>query len=86
MGEPTTLAKDLWARDQGRILAVPSVHVGYSDAETEKIKGRRGHVGEHVDLDQGPEWSQTAQVVWKKAPGQIKCAPTWNEVWWVDPF
>jgi alpha-1,3-mannosyltransferase len=84
MGEPTLLAKDMWNQGIGRILAVPSVNVGYDNEEGAKIKKRRGYVTDNVDTSRPPD---EELVVWQsKPPPRIKCLPDWNEPSWVPPI
>lgn len=87
MGEPTTLAKDMWGLGIARIVAVPSVNVGYSNEEGAKIKVRRGYVGDHVDTSKPPEERQTELLEWKTTPpGHLKCLPVWGQPSWVSPI
>lgn len=87
MGEPMTLAKDLWRSEQGRVLLVPSVNVAYSDREATFVKGRRGYVHDHVEVDVFEDGKRTEKVIWRsKPPGQVKCQEEWGpDRWWVEP-
>src|SRR6266536_6706684 len=86
MGEPTLLAKDMWKQGIGRILAVPSVNVGYNNEEGAKIKERRGYVTYNVDTSRPPDEPQSELVVWQsKPPPMVKCLPKWEEPSWVPP-
>lgn len=86
MGEPTTLAKDLWGQGIARIAAIPSVNVGYSNEEGAKIKLRRGKVEDHVDTSRPPSEPQTELLEWQvEPPGHLKCVGMlWNDAHWVD--
>lgn len=81
MGEPMTLAKDLWRSEQGRVLVVPTVNVAYSDRESLFVKARRGYVNNTIE-----DGRHTERITWKmKPPGQVKCQPEWGpKRWCVD--
>ena len=80
LGELTTLAKDMWKQDITRIVAVPSVNLGYSNEEDAKIKKRRGFVSDHVDTTLPAQQPQTERVEWQKTPpGHLKCLPGWSK-------
>ena len=86
LGEPTTLAKDMWKKDIARIVAVPSVNLGYSNEEGAKIKKRRGFVSDHVNTTLPAQQPQTESVEWQKTPpGHLKCLPEWSKPSWVLP-
>ena len=86
MGEPTTLAKDMWKQDIAKIVAVPSVNLGYSNEEGAKIKKRRGFVSDHVNTTLPAQQPQTERVEWQKTPpGHLKCLPEWSRPSWVSP-
>lgn len=50
MDEATLLAKNVWRQGMGKIMAVPTVNVGYSNDGCSKAKERRGYVHDHVDM------------------------------------
>ncbi|KAJ5924202.1 hypothetical protein N7466_008389 [Penicillium verhagenii] len=84
MSETVLLAKDLFSQGLGKILAVPSVNVAYSDNEATEMKHTRGYVHDHVDssrsaLDEG----ETVQ--WQPAPpDMIKCLAHSDQVAWTE--
>ncbi len=87
MGEPTLLAKDMWKQGIGKVLAVPTVNVGYSNEDGVKIKARRGYVTDHINTSHSPEDPQTELVAWQsKPPPMVKCLPTFDAPSWVPPI
>lgn len=86
MGEPTLLAKDLYRHGLGKVLAVPSVNVAYSDKEAVGTKFTRGYVGDHVDQSR-PILTQDEIVQWQSAPpGMVKCLPNFDQPSWTKPM
>ncbi|KAJ5595137.1 uncharacterized protein N7459_001345 [Penicillium hispanicum] len=82
MGEPTLLAKDLYRHGLGKILAVPSVNVAYSDKEAVGTKHVRGYVGNHVNMSK-PTMDEEEYVQWQSAPpGMLKCMPNFDQQTW----
>jgi alpha-1,3-mannosyltransferase len=88
MGEPMTLAKDLWRSDQGLVLIVPSVNVAYNDREATIMKARRGYVQDYVDVNSKEDGRRTEKIAWSaRPPGQVKCQEEWGpKRWWVGPI
>ncbi|KAL1969990.1 hypothetical protein VTN77DRAFT_6395 [Rasamsonia byssochlamydoides] len=85
MGEATLLAKDMWRQEMGKIMAVPTVNVGYSDHECSKTKERRGYVHDHVDMTSSVDTPEE-MIDWQtRPPGMVKCLPDWNQPSWVEP-
>lgn len=84
MGEPMLLAKDLYSQGLGKILAVPSVNVAYSDNEATETKHTRGYVGDHVNaLNQKLDENETIQ--WQTAPpDMIKCLVHSDQLAWTE--
>lgn len=84
MGEPMLLAKDLYSQGLGKILAVPSVNVAYSDNEATKTKQIRGYVGDHVNtLNQ--DLDEYERVEWQTAPpDMIKCLAHSDQLAWTE--
>ncbi|KAJ5221195.1 uncharacterized protein N7469_010082 [Penicillium citrinum] len=86
MGEPTLLAKDLYRHGHGKILAVPSVNVAYSDKEAVGTKLMQGYVSDHVDISR-PILAQDEIVQWQAAPpGMVKCLPNFDQPSWAKPM
>ena len=84
MGEPTLLAKDLYGHGLGRIMAVPSVNVAYSDQEAVGTKATRGYVASHVNISM-PEMDEEEYVQWQVAPpGMLKCMPNFDQQTWTQ--
>ncbi|KAI9374890.1 cryptococcal mannosyltransferase 1-domain-containing protein [Aspergillus egyptiacus] len=85
MGEPMTLARDLWrlGNGRGRILAVPTVNVAYEYADARAAKEARGYVArivEHKAYNVDAE-----RVDWKPSPPpMVKCMPVFERQWWVS--
>ncbi|KAJ6114742.1 hypothetical protein N7486_000520 [Penicillium sp. IBT 16267x] len=83
-GEPTLLAKDLWRMGMGKIMAVPTVNVAYSDEEAKGAKAVRGYVAEHVN-----ETTALGEelITWQiEPPGMVKCLPEFSKPSWVKPI
>jgi alpha-1,3-mannosyltransferase len=84
MGEPMTLAKDFWRAGLGKILAVPSVNVGYEYDGAQDAKEKRGYVHQivgHIQYN-----SQDELVSWQESPpSMVKCMPVFSRQWWVPP-
>ncbi|CAI7611749.1 unnamed protein product [Penicillium pancosmium] len=84
MGEPMALAKDFWRAGLGKILAVPSVNVGYEYDGAQDAKGKRGYVHQivgHIQYN-----SQDELVIWQESPpSMVKCMPVFSRQWWVPP-
>jgi len=86
MGEPMTLAKDMWAYGMGRIAAIPLVNVGYSNEEGEQVKQRKGYVSDHVNTSRPADEPQTDKIEWQtNPPGQLKCLPSFENPSWFLP-
>ncbi|KAF1813541.1 hypothetical protein P152DRAFT_503078 [Eremomyces bilateralis CBS 781.70] len=82
-GEPKLFCKDLWHRGYGKIAVVPSVNVGYSVEEAQKLKKLKGYVSNRLSSGE-----QERQIAWKgEPPDFVKCMPgyehqsfvPWNE-------
>ncbi|KAJ5767839.1 hypothetical protein N7533_000422 [Penicillium manginii] len=84
MGEPMTLAKDLWGLGLGKVLTVPSVNVAYEYDRARDAKDKRGYVDKIVGHTQ---YSKDEEMVkWQKAPPpQVKCMPVFSRQWWTTP-
>ena len=85
MGEPTLLCKDFWTQGYGRIAVIPSVNVGYTVAASSLIKQLHGFTH---DLVSKAKLSGVGELIhWQKEPpGQVKCARTWEDPYWVPPI
>ena len=83
-GEATLLAKDLFASGLGRILAVPSVNVAYSNDEALGTKHTRGYVSDHVNVTSSVlDHGETVQ--WQQDPPDlIKCLPLLDDISWTE--
>lgn len=85
MGGPTLLAKDLYRRGRGKILAVPAVNLAYSNDEAIQTKDVRGYVHNHVNVSRSM-LDQEEIVSWQRAPpAMVKCLPTFDKPSWVEP-
>jgi alpha-1,3-mannosyltransferase len=85
MGEPLLLAKDLYRRGRGKILAVPAVNLAYADDEAVGTKDVRGYVHDHVNVSKS-ELDQEEIVSWQRTPpAMVKCLPTFDNPSWVEP-
>ncbi|KAJ5758917.1 hypothetical protein N7520_006073 [Penicillium odoratum] len=83
-GEPMLLAKDLFNQDLGKILAVPSVNVAYSDNEATKTKQTRGYVRDRVNASK-PTLDEEEMVQWQQAPpDMIKCLAQSDQLAWTE--
>ncbi|KAI4138586.1 MAG: hypothetical protein L6R39_006713 [Caloplaca ligustica] len=87
MGEPTLLAKDLWAAGFGKIFVVPSVWVGYSHNATISVKKEKGFVEDNV-MDHTADAGPPEMIEWEaEPPSRIKCPiPSYAEPQWVLPY
>lgn len=85
MGEPMTLAKDLWRLGLGKVLAVPSVNVAYEYDRARDAKDKRGYVDKIVGHTQ---YSKDEEIVrWQHSPPpQVKCMPVFGRQWWTTPI
>lgn len=85
MGEPMLLAKDLYRRGRGRVLAVPAVNLAYSDDEAVGTKDVRGYVHDHVNVSKS-KLDQEEIASWQRAPpAMVKCLPSFDNPSWVEP-
>lgn len=84
MAEPMLLAKDLYSQGLGRILAVPSVNVAYSDNEATETKHIRGYVADHINtLNQNLD--EYEMVQWQTVPpDMIKCLFHSDQLAWTE--
>ena len=82
MGEPMTLAKDLWELGVGKILAIPAVNVAYDYDTAREAKNARGYVQKVVSHMQ---YNTDDEVVkWQSnPPPMVKCIPVFDRQWWV---
>lgn len=85
MGEPMTLAKDLWKLKLGRILAIPTVNVAYEYDDTSKAKARHGYVHQAVA---SARYNKDAEMVeWQTSPPpMVKCMPVFDRQSWMPPI
>ncbi|KAJ5622589.1 hypothetical protein N7528_005821 [Penicillium herquei] len=84
MGESMLLAKDLFSQGLGKILAVPSVNVAYSDDEATETKQIRGYVSDHINHDLA-ELDAKEIVQWQRDPPElVKCLPLSEQVAWTE--
>ncbi|KAJ5155951.1 alpha-1-3-mannosyltransferase CMT1 [Penicillium capsulatum] len=84
MGEPMTLAKDLWRLGLGRILAVPTVSVAYEYNDTSVAKASHGYV--HKTVDSAQYKKDLEMVKWQTVPPpMVKCMPVFNRQSWMPP-
>ncbi|KAJ6095362.1 hypothetical protein N7486_006108 [Penicillium sp. IBT 16267x] len=84
MGEPMLLADDLFSQGLGKILAVPSVNVAYSDNEATETKHTRGYVSDHVNTSRESLY-EDEMVQWQIAPpDMIKCLAHSDQLAWTE--
>ncbi|KAJ5538385.1 hypothetical protein N7494_007864 [Penicillium frequentans] len=84
-GEPTLLAKDLWRMGMGKIMAVPTVNVAYSDEEARGTKKIRGYVADHVNTTVVALGDDL--IPWQiEPPGMVKCLPDFSKPSWTKPI
>lgn len=85
MGEPMTLARDLWKLGLGKILAIPTVNVAYEYVDTLKAKTRHGYVHKAVG---NAQYNKDAEMVeWQTSPPpMVKCMPVFDRQSWMSPF
>ncbi|KAL8796927.1 MAG: hypothetical protein Q9182_007274, partial [Xanthomendoza sp. 2 TL-2023] len=77
-GEPKSFCKDLWTLGYGKIAAVPSVNLEYSDENGKRIKSAKGTVSSYVgggDEDDKIDWMD-------KPPEKVKCIPNYENQHW----
>ena len=91
MGEPTLLCKDFWRQGRGKIMIVPTINVGYNDADGAVIKEKQGSVEDSVDVktDVGlkRDEGEAGGIKWQiKPPGAVKCLPEFQSPSWVGPL
>ena len=78
-GEPQLFCKDLWFRGYGKIAAVPSVNLEYSDEQARKIKEAKGYTSQWV----GGAGQADAAIDWQLAPPErVKCIENWGNQFW----
>ena len=84
MGEPMTLAQDLWRLGLGKILAVPTVHVAYEYDISRSAKEKHGYTHDAVASAQ---YNKAAEKVkWQESPPpMVKCMPVVNRQSWMAP-
>ncbi|PYI34401.1 hypothetical protein BP00DRAFT_64999 [Aspergillus indologenus CBS 114.80] len=85
MGEPMTLAKDLWRAGLGKIQAVSSINVAYEYKSAREAKETYKYVHQIIRREKytrGPEL-----IEWQpEPPPRVKCMPWFNNQYWVDPM
>lgn len=75
-GEPMLLAKDLYRRGRGKILAVLTVNHAYSEDEAAGTKAVRGNVHGRVNVSRS-RLDQEETVSWQRGPrAMVECPPT----------
>ena len=80
-GEPQLFCKDLWYSGHGNVAVVPYVNVGYSDADTKKIKNKRGTVESWVAKEHTER--EPLKIDWKDhPPAEVKCIENWGNQFW----
>ncbi|KAJ5671400.1 hypothetical protein N7507_000527 [Penicillium longicatenatum] len=83
-GEPMLLAKDMYSQGLGKILAVPSVNVAYTDNEATETKHIRGYVGDHINTS-SQKLNEYEVVQWQTAPpNMIKCLAHSDQLAWTE--
>ena len=74
--------KDMWYAGLGRIAVVPSVNLGYEDADTKRIKKTKGYVYQAVQRE-NDEGSEDNLISWQDhPPDQVKCVVNWGDQYW----
>lgn len=81
-GEPQLWCKDMWYAGLGRIAVVPSVNLGYEDADAKRIKKIKGYVYQHVERE-NEAGSEDNLIAWQsEPPEQVKCVVNWGDQYW----
>jgi alpha-1,3-mannosyltransferase len=81
-GEPTLFCKDLWHLGYPRIAIVPSVNLGYDDAQSKATKQEHGYASQNIqETEHDLELNTT--IEWQATPPQlVKCQPDWRHTSW----
>jgi alpha-1,3-mannosyltransferase len=77
-GEPQVFCKDLFFRDHGKIMVVPSVNFGYNLNAARKIKQKLGFVSDKVKEQD----RQGDKIQWLGPPDKVKCIEPWSKQFW----
>ncbi|KIX93413.1 uncharacterized protein Z520_10832 [Fonsecaea multimorphosa CBS 102226] len=81
-GEPTLFCKDMWALGLGRIAMIPSVNVGYNDAQSREVKAKHGYASGNVQQTEH-DMGLSTEIEWQNSPPQlVKCQPDWTHSSW----
>jgi len=78
-GEPQLFCKDMWYSGYGKIIAVPSINLEYSDEKGKYIKELKGHTGRWIKGDEEED-----RIQWLPPPEKVKCMPTFDDQTWRD--
>ncbi|KAK1999305.1 alpha-1,3-mannosyltransferase CMT1 [Colletotrichum falcatum] len=79
-GEPQLFCKDMWNAGFGKIAALPSVNLEYSDEAARKIKAAKGYTSEWAGDDDSVDGFK---VDWKAdPPGKVKCMDGYDKQTW----
>jgi alpha-1,3-mannosyltransferase len=74
----------MYSQGLGKILAVPSVNVAYSDNEATETKHIRGYVGDHINTS-SQKLNEYEVVQWQTAPpDMIKCLAHSDQLAWTE--
>ncbi|KAK0653580.1 glycosyltransferase [Cercophora samala] len=74
-GEPQLLCKDMWFHGYGKIAAVPTVNLEYSNDNGKKIKEAKGYVSHWVSTP----GHQDETIEWQlEPPEKVKCIPKYE--------
>lgn len=81
--EAMLLARDLYQRRGGRIMAVPAINVAHSNKDAAEIKQLRGYVQDHVHMFQ-PALDNQETIGWQRAPpAMVKCLSSQDDPRWM---
>ncbi|GKT60776.1 alpha-1,3-mannosyltransferase CMT1 [Colletotrichum tofieldiae] len=79
-GEPQLFCKDLWNAGFGKIAAVPSVNLEYSDEAGRKIKAAKGYTSQWVG---GEDEVEGFKIDWKADPPEkVRCIASYDKQTW----
>jgi alpha-1,3-mannosyltransferase len=80
-GETQLFCKDMWRLGYGKIAAIPSINLEYSDQAATKIKELKGYVSKWVGQDGDDD--PTTYIEWEKSPpALVKCMASYaNQTW-----
>lgn len=72
----------MWFHGYGRIAAVPSVNLEYTNERGQWVKEARGYVHQWATVEDQMEGAPPKRIDWKGPPELVKCAPTWKAQSW----